>query len=174
MRYISIMLLLITSVVVADEAPTAAEKEVRRLVVPEKLTPRGKSLLFLLRAEGVQVYRAEKKADAVVWVFQEPDAVLYNFDTAEMVGTHGKGPIWTDAGGKVIGKLVASVPAPTPTAIPWLLLETKDTPSGRFAKVTHIQRIDTWAGQVPKTPPDREGETKRVRYQATYAFWGER
>jgi hypothetical protein len=30
------------------------------LSVPEKLMPKGGSLLFLLRAEGVQVYRAEK------------------------------------------------------------------------------------------------------------------
>jgi hypothetical protein len=175
MRYLSVLILCATSLVAEEASETTAEKTVKRLAVPEELMPRGKSPLFLLRAEGVQVYRAEKKGDDLVWVFQEPDALLLDFETGEKVGTHGKGPFWADSeGGKIIGTSPQSVPAPDMGAVPWLLLETKGTPTGRFAKVTHVQRLDTWGGQPPTAKPKEEGETKKIRYHATYAFWGER
>ncbi len=175
MRYLSVLLLCATSLAAEEAKETAAEKYVKRLAVPEKLIPKGKSLLFLLRAEGVQVYRAEKKGDELVWAFQEPDAILLDFETGEKVGTHGKGPFWADAdGGKVLGTSPQSAPAPSMGAVPWLLLEAKGNPTGRFAKVTHIQRLDTWSGQPTAAKPKEEGETKKIRYHATYAFWGER
>jgi hypothetical protein len=40
--------------------------------------------------------------------------------------------------------------------------------------VSHVQRIDTWGGQAPTAKPKEAGEMKKVRYHATYAFWGER
>jgi Protein of unknown function (DUF3455) len=174
MRCLSAILLL-SAVLAAQEAPdVAAEKEVQRLAVPEKLTPKGKTLLFLLRAEGTQNYIAEKKGGKLVWTFQEPDAVLLDFRTGAKAGSHGKGPVWSDvAGGQVRAKLSASALAPRAGAVAWLLLEATGQPTGRFEKVTHIQRIDTWAGQ-PSSTPQNEGETKKVRYHATYAFWGGR
>ena len=145
----------------AASVPTLASKEdadheVKRLAVPSKLMPPDKSLLFLLRAEGAQVYRAEKKGDGLVWAFREPDAILLDYETGQKVGTHGKGPFWKDSdGGKVLGISPQSAPSPRAGAIPWLLLKTNGKPTGRFEKVTHIQRIDTWAGQPPKidSPP---------------------
>jgi hypothetical protein len=175
MRYLFVIFLCATPLAAAEVKETAGEKYVKRLAVPEKLMPRGKSLLFLLRAEGVQVYRAEKKGGELVWVFQEPDAILLDYETGEKVGTHGKGPFWADSdGGKILGTSPQSVPSPSDGAVPWLLLEAKGTPTGRFAKVTHVQRIDTWSGQPPTAKPKEEGEIKKVRYHATYAFWGER
>jgi hypothetical protein len=175
MRPLSAILLLLAAAASADEAKESSEKEVKRLAVPEKLTPKGKAVLFLLRAEGAQVYRAEKKGDDLVWAFQEPDAVLLDFSSGDKVGTHGKGPLWADGdGGKVTAKLVESARAPSPAAVPWLLLEVTGKPTGRFDKVTHVQRIDTWGGLPPTAKPKKEGETKKVRYHATYAFWGDR
>jgi hypothetical protein len=74
MNYLSTLVLMVAALPAQEAKETAAEAEVKRLAVPEKLMPKGKSLLFLLRAEGEQVYRAEKKGDKLAWVFQEPDA----------------------------------------------------------------------------------------------------
>jgi hypothetical protein len=171
MRCLSAILLL-AAALPAEEAKETAAKEVKRLAVPEKLTPPGRSPLFLLRAEGVQVYRAQKKGKDLVWAFQEPDAVLLDFEKGDRVGSHGKGPVWADGeAGKVTAKAIASAPSPA-SAVAWLLLEATGKPTGRFEKVTHIQRIDTWGGQPPAARPQKEGETKKVRYHATYVFWG--
>ena len=176
MRTLSAILLL-TAALAEEVKETSAEKEVKRLAVPEKLTPKGKSVLFLLRAEGVQIYEARKKGDELVWELDRPDAVLLDFQTGDKVGTHGRGPFWAEGdegkGGKVTAKLVARADAPAAGAVPWLLLEVTGTPTGRFARVTHVQRLDTWGGLAP-AKPQKEGETKKVRYHATYAFWGDR
>jgi Protein of unknown function (DUF3455) len=164
--------------VAADAAKDAVlEKELERLRIPEKLTPKGKRALFLVRAEGVQKYRAEQKAGELQWVLQGPEAVLFDYKTGEKVGTHSKGPngpIWVDSdGGKLTGKVRASEPAPNPQAIPWLLLDATSENGGRFAKVTQIQRVDTWAGQAPAGRPESVKEAADVHYQATYVFWGD-
>jgi hypothetical protein len=157
------------------QAVLASWKEVKRLGVPEKLMPREKSLLFLLRAEGTQVYRAQRKGRALIWEHHEPDAVLLDYWTGEEVGAHGKGPFWSDSeDGMVTAKLLESAPSPASTAVAWLLLDVTGRPMGRFVEVTHIQRIDTWGGQPPAAAPRKEGEVQKVRYHATYAFWGGR
>jgi hypothetical protein len=154
---------------------TVVEKELQRLRIPEKLIPRGKLALFMVRAEGVQIYGAQVKDGKSAWVLQAPRATLLDYQTGEQVGTHSKGPTWMDSdGGKLTGKLLENNPAPNPNAIPWLLLEVASEGGGRFAKVTHIQRVDTWAGKAPAAAPTKMGETKEVRYQATYVFWGDR
>ena len=104
-----------------------------------------------------------------------PQATLRDYRTGAEVGTHSRGPVWVDAtGSKLTGKVVAQEPAPNPDAIPWLLLEVKNSNGGRFAKVTHIQRVDSWAGLKPAVGPTKVGETIQVPYQATYIFWGDR
>ena len=62
----------------------------------------------------------------------------------------------------------------SPNALAGTLLEVKNANGGRFAKVTHIQRVDTWAGLKPTFGPTKVGETIKVPYQATYIFWGDR
>jgi hypothetical protein len=158
-----------------DRAP---EKEVQRLRIPSSVTPKGKEPLFMLRAEGVQIYHAVEKDGKPAWVLHAPRAVLFDYRTGAKIGTHSKGPkgpIWQDSSGsKLTGKLLESSHAPNPDAIPWLLLEATSEGGGRFAKVTHIQRVDTWAGKAPAAPPANLGETREIRYQATYVFWGDR
>ena len=150
------------------------QKEVERLRIPEKLVPRQKQPLFMVRAEGVQIYEAKEKDGAVQWVFQAPQATLMDYVTGEKIGAHSKGPTWVDNdGSKLTGTMIASEAAPNADAIPWLLLEVKNENGGRYSKVTNIQRVDTWAGRAPGAAPTKAGETKEVRYQATYVLWGD-
>jgi hypothetical protein len=177
LRCLVLLLLAVPCVSGADpskESPT--DKELARLKLPAKLIPEKGKALFLLRAEGVQIYKGVEKDGKLQWVLDAPKAALLDYATGEQVGTHGKGPVWegTD-GSKVQGNLLASEPAPNPSAIPWLLLEAKgDGSGGRFGKVAFIARVDTWAGRAPATPPGKVGAVKEVRYQATYVFFGSR
>jgi hypothetical protein len=123
------------------------------------------------RGEGVQIYVGAQQDGRLQWVLQSPQADLLDFRTGEKVGSHGAGPTWTDGNGDVLrGTKVASADAPDADAVPWLLLATKRENGGRFAKVTRIQRVDTWGGRAPTTPPAQAGETRQVRYEATYVF----
>jgi hypothetical protein len=152
-----------------------AVQEVERLNVPAKLLPEGSKVLFVLRAEGVQVYKGEQKGEKLQWVLDGPRAVLLDFDTGEKVGDHSRGPIWdaTD-GSRVSGKLMESAPSPRARAVPWLLLKATAKGDGRFAPVTHIGRVDTWGGQAPAQAPSEVGATREVHYHATYIFFGQK
>jgi hypothetical protein len=156
----------------AQDSPAA--KELERLKVPARLIPDKSKVLFLLRAEGVQVYKGVLKDGKAQWELDGPDAILLEYDTGQKAGTHSKGPVWeAPDGSKVKGKPVDKVAAPNPTAVDWLLLETKsEGGDGRFSKVTHIARIDTWAGKPPAAAAPKEGARQEVRYQATYVFFG--
>jgi hypothetical protein len=149
-------------------------KELERFHVPEKLVPKGKQPLFLFRAEGVQIYAAALKNGKLGWELQAPKADLLDYRTGEKIGTHSAGPIWVaNDGSKLAGKKLDEASSPNADAIAWLLVETKNDNGGRFSKVTHIQRIDTWAGRAPAVGNAKAGDTKEVRYQATYVFWGD-
>jgi Protein of unknown function (DUF3455) len=167
-------------VVAASLAPGASqgatvERELARLNVPEKLVPKGKQALFIARGEGVQIYAAEEKDGKLSWTLKAPRADLLDYATGDKVGAHTAGPTWTDvAGGTLTGKKIESADAPNADAVPWLLLETKAENGGRFARVTHVQRIDTWGGRAPAAAPTKAGETREVRYEATYVFLGDR
>jgi Protein of unknown function (DUF3455) len=152
------------------------QKELERLHVPASLVPKDKQPLFLFRAEGTQTYAAEEKDGKLQWgAASTPDAKLLDYRTGEQVGTHSKGPVWEDKdGSKLTGKKVASEAAPNVSAIPWLLLEVKSEKAGRLAKVTHIQRVDTWGGLAPGAAPTKPGDTQAVRYEATYVLLGDK
>ena len=62
-----------------------------------------------------------------------------------------------------------------PGAIPWLLLEVKrHARAGSLAAVATIRRADTKGGAAPTTGCDAShlGEQARMRYSATYQFFG--
>jgi len=143
---------------------------------PPLRVPDGQAVLFSAHAEGVQIYESKAKADtpkALEWVLKAPDATL--FDSAgKKIGRHYAGPTWeaTD-GSKVVGERLAMSPASRPADIPWLLLKAASTSgSGAMSKVSYIMRIDTQGG-VPQRPPRSIGQESRVRYKATYIFFGE-
>jgi hypothetical protein len=158
---------------IASWQDSRSDKELERLHIPEALMVKGKHALFMLRGEGVQIYAGEEVKGSLEWVFKAPEARLLDYQTGEESGTHAAGPTWIDVdGGKLAGEKVAVAPAPNANAVPWLLLEVKSDHRGRFARVTNVQRVDTWGGLPPAMKPTKAGEVRRVRYEATYVFLG--
>lgn len=147
--------------------------------IPKTLIPSADQVLMLAyRAEGVQIYECRpSKTDPNVfeWVFLGPEATLFD-DQGNKVGTHGAGPSWVaNDGSKIVAAKIASADAPDGRAISWLLLRVESSAgTGPLSKANFIQRVDTWAGLAPKTgaTKDNAGKQLRVRYQATYRFFG--
>ena len=107
-------------------------------------------------------------------MFVAPEAALKDSGGA-LVGRHNAGPTWEHAdGSKVVGKVVASSPAPQAGNIPWLLLQATAAPSpGALAGVTHVQRVATSGGIAPSDAcaATSIGTKKSVRYTADYLFY---
>jgi Protein of unknown function (DUF3455) len=167
--------LLLTRAGSADAPPRSATPGLPAAIEP----PPGLVVLFRARAEGVQIYRCQQRADNADqfdWVFKAPRADLFD-DHGQKLGTHSAGPVWVAAdGSKVAAKMEKTVPAPDANAIPWLLLKVnRHEGTGMFGKVKYIQRIDTWAGRAPAEGccVTNVGKEVSVKYQATYLFYGE-
>jgi hypothetical protein len=148
--------------------------------IPVKLMPpEGHVMLFKAKAEGAQIYVCKAKADdpdRLEWVLEAPDADLFD-ERGQRIGRHFAGPTWEalDDGSQVIGTPIEKTSAPNDGDIPWLLLKRKSVAGkGRFSRVTYIQRVDTEGGIAPARPSDqaRQGQEVRVRYKATYVFYG--
>jgi hypothetical protein len=146
--------------------------------VPPALAPQGPATLAeRIAARGVQVY--ECRADAAApggaqWAFVGPQAELFD-TTGKPVGSHDSGPHWQASdGSRVVGAVQARADAPQAGAIPWLLLSARSVGNeGRFARVTHIQRVNTQGGTAPARACSAAavGETERVPYTADYLFY---
>ncbi len=146
--------------------------------VPPALAPQGAARFAeRIAARGVQVYECRVDTAApggAQWAFVGPQAEL--FDAAgRAVGSHDNGPHWQAAdGSRIVGAVQARVDAPQAGAIPWLLLSARSVgQEGRFARVTHIQRVNTQGGTAPARACSAAavGETERVPYTADYLFY---
>jgi hypothetical protein len=133
--------------------------------------PEGAQRFLVLGADGVQVYACQPRDGALAWVFQRPEAILFDPSGRE-VGTHGAGPFWRLAdGGAVLGEVAANAPAPAAGAIPWLLLRVRPRDGeGALTPTRFIRRIDTVAGVAPAGPCEA-GATARMRYAAVYEYY---
>ncbi|HEX4557514.1 MAG TPA: DUF3455 domain-containing protein [Xanthobacteraceae bacterium] len=142
--------------------------------LPAALKPAGMSVYLEVPATGVQIYTCGKNdAGSWTWTFKAPEAAL--FDTAKkQIGKHYAGPSWEAlSGGKVVGAVKASAPAPKAGAIPWLLLDIKSSEgSGVFNQAKGILRVSTEGGVAPGQGCDEAnaGKEARVPYTATYLF----
>lgn len=143
--------------------------------------PSGARKLFEFHADGVQIYVCKPKDEAqkeqnFAWVFDAPDAVLFNAD-GKQTGAHFKGPTWKLIdGSSVTGEVSAKQPSPKQGSIPRLLLKVKSHQgTGALAAVTFVRRVDTDGGTEPAGGCDtaHTGETVRVPYSATYQFFGQ-
>jgi hypothetical protein len=87
--------------------------------VPAALNPNKLSIFRVVSATGVQVYACTRNpAGATGWVLKGPDAQLFD-PQSKPVGKHYTGPTWEDLdGGKVVGAVKTSMPAPVDKAIP--------------------------------------------------------
>jgi hypothetical protein len=131
--------------------------------------PSGHQVSARVYALGVQIYRWS----GTNWVFIAPEATLFADPCYEReVGIHYAGPTWeANDGGKVVGARMAGC-TPYRGAIPWLLLGAISTPArGTFARVTHIQRVNTIGGTAPAEPGLFVGDEARVPYTAEYYFY---
>lgn len=125
-------------------------------------------------AKGDQVYTCKPDGDRLAWTLLQPDAVLMDADGRQQ-GTHGAGPSWrSNDGSAVFGAVVATIPAPRPGAVAWLVLRAaRHDGAGRMAAVAFVIRTDTDDGAAPSTPCIA-GHELRVPYTATYIFVPER
>jgi hypothetical protein len=136
--------------------------------------PPGQRTILTVTGKGVQIYECQLVANLPQWVFQAPDASLYDASGAK-VGVHGAGPSWRYFdGSSVKGEVVAKSASPESTAIPWLLLKAvNDDGSGILTKVEFIRRSDTHGGIAPTTGCDAPhlNTISRISYTATYTFY---
>src|SRR5262245_2394875 len=80
----------------ADESVIASTDEALSsgLSVPAEIAvPHGNRLAFRRSATGVQIYACAAGANGPAWVFQAPEANLYDRH-GRLVGTHFAGPTW--------------------------------------------------------------------------------
>jgi hypothetical protein len=158
----------------ASQPPAAAG-------APDALKPdAAQAPLETLAARGVQIYECRTSKDnpqAAQWVFVAPEANLYDAQ-GRLIGKHYAGPHWeSNDGSKVVGSVKAKADAPQTGAIPWLLLATRsDGPSGDFAKVTSVQRLNTVGGIAPANgcTTATVGQGARVPYSADYVLFSMR
>ena len=131
--------------------------------------PAGNRVSAHLYALGVQIYRWNGTA----WAFVGPDATLYADQGFNgQVGTHYVGPTWeAEDGSKVVAAKFSDC-LPNRGAIPWLRLDAvTSSPQGRFAGITHVQRVNTIGGTAPTTAGTFVGDEARVPYTAEYYFY---
>jgi hypothetical protein len=143
-------------------------------VQPTTDPPPDQHSILTVTGKGVQIYECQLVANVPQWVFQAPDASLYDASGSK-VGVHGAGPSWRYFdGSSVKGEVVAKGASPEQTSIPWLLLKAaSDDGSGIMAKVEFIRRSDTHGGIAPTAGCDAKhiGAPSRIPYTATYTFY---
>jgi hypothetical protein len=140
--------------------------------VPAALkVPAGNVVHFRVHAEGYQVYKWMVVNEEAMWVFQRPDAVLFQGQKG-VVGMHYGGPTWESiSGSKVVGMRLAGATV-DPKSVAWLLLQaTSVSGPGILARTTFIQRVNTVGGLAPSSPGTVEGEEAEVPYTADYVFY---
>jgi hypothetical protein len=145
--------------------------------VPDAIAvPAGQKVVLDVVGKGVQIYDCKPSAadpSVLAWTFREPAAVLYGRGRRP-VGIHFRGPTFESFdGSSVTGTLQASMDAPKPGAIPWLLLRAvANQGDGVLGQVDFVQRIETHGGVAPAGPCDpRKDSTTAVPYRARYVFY---
>jgi hypothetical protein len=131
---------------------------------------------YTVEAQGVQVYHCAAQGASFQWVFDAPEATLFDTTTHQPIGHHSAGPTWTWSDGSAItGKVVQKQASPDPAAIPWLLVETHDSGDkmGALTGIAFVRRSNTQAGAAPATGCDAQHQDNvlRVPYEATYTFY---
>lgn len=164
--------MLITGAFVLMADPAIAAD--RPIEVPVALNTDNLSVVRVIAGRGVQIYACERNPAGVIgWVLKGPKARLFDSQD-KLVGTHYAGPTWENLqGGKVVGAVRTSMPAPVDHAVPWLLLDIKSRDgAGVFTKARAIVRMETTGGVAPVDGCDetRSGWQRPISYTATYVF----
>jgi hypothetical protein len=138
--------------------------------------PASAHLRYTVEAQGVQTYHCAAQTAGFQWVFDAPEATLFDTTTHQPIGNHSAGPTWTWSDGSAItGKVLQKQPSPDPAAIAWLLLEATAAgdKTGALTGIAFVRRSNTQAGAAPATGCDAQHQSTilRVPYAATYTFY---
>ena len=170
------LLALLSATLVAGAAVPAGAGGKPPEVPPAIQPPAGQKVVLDVVGKGVQIYDCKPSAAdpaVLAWTFREPAAVLYGH-RGRPVGIHFRGPTFESFdGSNVVGALQASVPSPTPGAVPWLLLAAvSNQGDGVLGQVDFVQRLETRGGVAPAGACDpAEDPTVAVPYRARYVFY---
>ena len=170
------LLALLSATLVAGAAVPAGAGGKPPEVPPAIQPPAGQEVVLDVVGKGVQIYDCKPSAAdpaVLAWTFREPAAVLYGH-RGRPVGIHFRGPTFESFdGSNVVGALKASVPSPTPGAVPWLLLAAvSNQGDGVLGQVDFVQRLETRGGVAPAGACDpAEDPTVAVPYRARYVFY---
>jgi hypothetical protein len=125
-----------------------------------------------LSAQGVQIFRCEKRDSEFIWVFRQPDAQLLDAE-GKVVGRHGANFSFEHVdGSRLVSTITAYDEAPNAADLRWLLLSTRSFGAGSLAGITHVQRINTKGGMPPpKCDAARSNQLLRVDFSADFVFY---
>lgn len=125
-----------------------------------------------LSAQGVQIFRCERRESEFIWVFRQPDAQLLDAD-GKAVGRHGANFSFEHVdGSRLVSTIAAYDEAPNASDLRWLLLTTRSFGAGSLAGVTHVQRVNTRGGMPPpKCDAARSNQLLRVDFSADFIFY---
>jgi hypothetical protein len=125
-----------------------------------------------LSAQGVQVFRCEKRNSGFVWVFRQPDAQLLDA-SGKLVGRHGASFSFEhNDGSRLTATIVSYDEAPNSADLRWVLMTTRSFGKGAFDGITHAQRIRTRGGMPPeKCDAAQSNQLLRVDFSADFIFY---
>lgn len=138
--------------------------------------PAAAHIAYTVEGRGSQIYRCTQQGSAYAWVFQSPEATLYEATTHRQTGTHSAGPTWTwNDGSSITGQVLQKSSSSDPDSVPWLLLAATPagTTTGVLTPIKLVRRSDTHGGNAPATGCDAShgDAVLRVPYTATYTFY---
>jgi hypothetical protein len=125
-----------------------------------------------LAAQGVQIFRCEKRDAGFSWVFRQPEAQLSDTN-GKPVGRHGASFSFEhNDGSRLVASVAAYDDAPNAADLRWLLLTTRSYGKGAFEGVTHVQRVNTRGGMPPtKCDATQANQVLRVDFSADFVFY---
>jgi hypothetical protein len=134
--------------------------------------PSDREPVLQLSAQGVQIFRCEKREGAFVWVFRQPDAQLLD-STGKVVGRHGASFSFEHIdGSRLTATIVSYDDAPNSTDLRWVLMTTRSFGKGAFDGVTHVQRVKTRGGMPPeKCDAAQANQLLRIDFSADFVFY---
>jgi len=134
--------------------------------------PSDREPVLQLSAQGVQIFRCEKRDSAFVWVFRQPEAQLTDAG-GKVVGRHGANFSFEhNDGSRLVASIAAYDEAPNTADLRWLLLTTRSYGKGAFEGITHVQRVNTRGGMPPpKCDPALANQLLRVDFSADFTFY---
>jgi len=160
-------------------SPTSPRQEAGGAVTAPSLglfssikAPSDREPVLQLSAQGVQIFRCEKRDSGFVWVFRQPEAQLTDA-SGKVVGRHGANFSFEhNDGSRLVASIASYDEAPNAADLRWLLLTTRSYGKGAFEGITHVQRVNTRAGMPPpKCEPGLSNQILRVDFSADFIFY---